>query len=61
MRRPPEPAALPEFKDVRQDDDGTWRAVHVPSGREAVGDTWNEIELAALVIRVVEDLKRTLG
>ncbi|MFC4535681.1 hypothetical protein [Sphaerisporangium dianthi] len=49
---------IPEFRDVRQDDDGTWRAVHVDSGREAVADTRADLELRALVIRVTEGFKR---
>lgn len=40
-------------------EDGLLRAKHVPSGREAIGETWVDIEVSALVIRVSEALKRT--
>ncbi|GII84618.1 hypothetical protein Ssi03_26080 [Sphaerisporangium siamense] len=49
---------LTEFENLRCDEDGMLRATHTCSGREACGETWEEIRLDALVIRFSEALKR---
>lgn len=49
---------LAEFTNIRQGDDGMWRATHISSRREAIGETWNELVLSALIIRVGESMKR---
>lgn len=57
MTSPYEPQ-LSGFKDLARGDDGFWRASHIGSGREARGETWVEIELSALVIRISEAVKQ---
>lgn len=59
LRGPTPEPQLSGFKDLRRDDDGFWRATHISSGREAAGETWVQIELSALVIRISEALNRT--
>ena len=54
----PELPALPEFVDVRQDGDGTYRATHRLTGRPISANTWLGLVADAVAVRIAEDFKR---
>lgn len=54
----PEMSELPEFVDVRKDNDGTYRATHKLTGRPISATTWLGLVADAVAVRVAEDFKR---
>jgi hypothetical protein len=57
---PPDPPELAEFKDVHQDDDGVWHAVH-ESGYPISAPTWPEMVTQGVVVRVLTTWHQTWG
>lgn len=53
----PREGGIVEFRHVRKDPDGTWRAEHVASGEEIQADTRERLELRAVAKRVTWSLR----
>ncbi|MFB4276020.1 hypothetical protein ACBJ59_12050 [Nonomuraea sp. MTCD27] len=61
---PPQPRKpaheIPEFRDVEQLGDGSWRAVHTPTGEVIAADTFEWLErVEAPALRIAYSWKRT--
>lgn len=48
----PRDSGIVEFRNVRQDPSGSWRAEHIASGEEIQADTRERLELRAVAKRV---------
>jgi hypothetical protein len=56
----PQPPEIPEFRDVEQLPDGSWRAIHKPSGETITAADFYRLErIEAPVVRISYSLKRT--
>lgn len=58
MSLQPKPSEIPEFRDVEQLLDGSWRAVHRPSGEVIAAVTFYQLEqIEAPAVRIAYTLR----